>query len=673
MIPLRVGDFLAADPQALVAHLAREDMQQFRGSERTQIRAWEQSITILASSLADWPEANDFQVILEYPMLRLGKRIDCVLVTPNGIIVIEFKTDAANFTAADRQQAEDYALDLQDFHSACRKHPILPILVATHGRPKPAVWPLLLPGVAGTVLEASAATLGDVLRGALQRFPATASLNVAAWSTAAYRPVPGIVEAARTLYLRHDVADIVATRADVQNLTVTTDAILAAIKAAEQDKHHAIIFVTGIPSAGKTLCGLNAVFGIDRHAGATFLTGNPTLVLVLREALARDAAKDVRAAIHDKKRQLKSPIQALPHVRDYYVKEAGELPAEHVVVIDEAQRCWSADYARQATRTRQTPLTDSEPGHILDIMARHRDWAAILCLVGGGQEIHTGEGGLAEWASALRRRPMWRVHAAPGLADVADPRQRLASLPHIRESSSLHLHVPVRNLRHSAAAAWVDAMLRSDAATARQIAAQSGTLPFRLTRDLCAMRQQLRTAARGLRRAGLVASAGAKRLRADGLGVELPHMDAAAVGHWFLDYWPDVRASNALEVVATQFACQGLELDHVGLCWAGDLIRRSGWVVRNFAGKRWTIPTGEEAIANRLNTYRVLLTRARYETVIWVPQGDPADRTRDPAEFDAIADYLALCGVPRLDPVPPSPAPIAELAASDPATPPRLL
>jgi len=162
------------------------------------------------------------------------------------------------------------------------------------------------------------------------------------------------------------------------------------------------------------------------------------------------------------------------------------------------------------------------------------------------------------------------------------------------------------------------------------------------------MRAWLRAASRGQRRAGLLASAGGKRLRAEGLGAELPHMDAKAVAHWFLDRFPaDVRASDALEVVATEFSCQGLELDFSGLCWDGDLIRepgRSAWRVRSFRGTAWQRTANAEAVANQINTYRVLLTRARYDTVIFVPMGDPADRTRDPGVYDDIACFLKACG-----------------------------
>jgi hypothetical protein len=272
-------------------------------------------------------------------------------------------------------------------------------------------------------------------------------------------------------------------------------------------------------------------------------------------------------------------------------------------------------------------------------------FAAIICLVGGGQEIHDGEGGLAEWGLALRARPTWRVMAPPDVA-AGDGRRMLGAVPSLRRDALLHLDVPVRQVRSAAAASWVDAVLAGDGPGAAAIAANAGGVPFWIVRDLDVLRDALWGVARGSRRAGLLASSGARRLRAEGLGAELPHMDEAAVAHWFLDRFPaDVRASDALEQVATEFSCQGLELDFVGLCWDADLARSGGqWVARRFSGTRWQVMRGGEAVANQMNTYRVLLTRARYDTVIFVPRGDARDPTRPPSAYDAIAEFLLSCG-----------------------------
>lgn len=643
MIEFEVGAFLAGDDAALVDRLAADAIRHFRSNEAAQLRAWEVSLRCLRAALAGWAEAAGWRVVLEFPMRRLGRRIDAVLVSPRAILVLEFKADATTLTPADRRQVEDYALDLQDFHAGSRNRVIVPILVATAATPGATTWPLAIGGVTA-VLDASAASLPGLLRALWERLP-DGGIDPAAWSGAPYRPVPGIVDAARTLYARNSVAEIADAGAEARNLRETTQTILDACRTARAQGRHVAIFVTGTPGAGKTLCGLNAVFGAGREAHATFLTGNPTLVHVLREALVRDAigaGQEARGA----RQRMEQAIQALPHFRDHHLEKPAEVPADRIAVVDEAQRCWSREQAIRASRDRKVALSDSEPGHLLDIMARHADWAAMVCLIGNGQEIHTGEGGLAEWGAALAARPHWQVLAAPQALADPEPRQRLPALPGLRTEVSLHLDIAMRSIRNPAAPAWVDAVLRGDVPAARAIAA-GGALPFLLVRDLAQLRAALRAEARGERRAGLIGSSGARRLRAEGLGVEVPHMDANAVARWFLDRWPeDVRASDALETMATEFACQGLELDVAGLCWGGDLVRLgAAWQVRDFRGTDWQVARDADRRANRLNTYRVLLTRARWRTVVWVPRGSVGDRTRSPAEMDAIAAFLRQCGI----------------------------
>jgi hypothetical protein len=630
---------LAAPPEAIVQRLAVRLVETHHLNHAAQLIAWREQIPLLQAVARGLP--GDWRVLLEYPLLRLGKRIDAVLLSDRAILVLEFKT--ADQTRLAREQVEDYALDLLDFHAESRAHPVVPILVVMQGLPHPTNWPLLWHAVT-PVLDATARNLPALVHEIIERIATPERpLDTSAWDAAPYRPVPTIVEAATMLYRRHGVAEIAEARADVGNLTRTSDAIAAAIAQARAAQQHLVLFVTGIPGAGKTLCGLNIVFAAD--SGAAFLTGNLPLVFVMREALARDA-RDHNRSMRMARQQTESAIQPLiGFLRDN--RERTDLPHEQVIVFDEAQRAWDAKFG-----ARKFGHAQSEAAMFLDIMRRHPDWAVIVALVGTGQEINTGEAGLAAWGEALLQRPDWQIHAPEGVLASPDPRQHLfATAPKAMTiDPRLHLDVPVRSIRSAAAAPWVDAVLRGDAVTAAAIDAAAGGVPFLLTRSLRAMRAALRLLARGQRRAGLVCSAGAKRLRADGVWPNFPHLDADAMAHWFLDRWPDVRASDALELPATQFACQGLELDHVGLCWGNDLIRQGGqparapWQARAFVGTSWQVMRREAAIAYQVNTYRVLLTRARYETVIWVPQGDATDRTRDPASFDAIARFLAACG-----------------------------
>lgn len=561
---------------------------------------------------------------------RLNRRIDQVVLLPSAIAACTIR-QGRRHAARDRTVAEDAALDLYDFHAGSQAYPVVPVLVTMDAARSSPVRPLMLPGVT-PVVETNAAGLDATLR-ELAASPGP-PLDPQAWQAAAYRPIPSLIEAARMLYARHGVAEIASAHAEAANLRDTRRAIAAAVARAAADRRPTIVFVTGIPGAGKTLCGLDTAFA----GQAAFLTGNPSLVHVLREALARDAGTSLRAT----RQRMESVIQALPAFRDCYA--ASGIPAERVVVIDEAQRCWSAAHTIAKTAQRRAPLHDSEPAVLLDIMARRTDGPVIVCLIGQGQEIHDGEGGIAEWHAALADRPAWHV---------LGPEQ----------DGAFQLRIPVRSLRCAATPAWVDAVLRGDAAGARALARD---LPFTLVRDLPDLRALLRAACRGSRRAGLLCSSGARRLRAEGLGATLPHDDPGAVARWFLDPAPDIRGSNALEVAATEFFAQGLELDAAGLCWDLDLVRNAGsWQARAFRGSAWTHPRSPAKQRQKLNAYRVLLTRARYETVIWVPRGDPADATRAPADYDRVADFLRECGVEAQDMAPPdrgspSPAPLGD-------------
>jgi len=633
--------FLATDPSLIANQLAAEQARRSLNGTSTGLSSWFSTITTMKRALIT-PEAADWTVLFEYELARVGRRADVLVVTDRAVFVLEFKTGLDGSAIAAAKQADDYAQDLHDFHAGCRKVALLPVAVTATAIIASSTLPLT--GAVHPVQFTTPDSLANFLRCAHNAIPPlSAPVDAQWWADQPYRPVPGIVEAARMAFARQAAPGINTTLADRGDLRSTTAAIVELVMRTEASQERRIIFVTGIPGAGKTRCGLGVAFESALQDRAVFLTGNPSLVHVFREALVRDAvAQGTQRKAAEQ--AMEQRIQALPLFRDTYAATA-HAPAEHVIIVDEAQRSWSAAHAIRKTKDRPVPLWDSEAGHILDAMARVPGWSVIVCLVGGGQEIHDGEGGLAEWSTALIQRPQWQVAASPAALAAPDTRQCLAqNLSHIADER-LHLAASIRSLRSIILPEWVNAVLRSDAVQASTLALQH-TVPVFITRDLVALRQALRHRPRGLRRAGLLVSSGAARMRAEGLGVELPHMDKSAVGRWFLDHWPeDVRASNALEVAANEFSSQGLELDYAGLAWGGDLVREgTSWRVRRFRGTDWEDRHQAEAISNQINTYRVLLTRARYETLIWVPRGDPADRTRNPAEFDAIAEYLTACG-----------------------------
>ena len=602
---------------------------------------WRAAVAPLQAALPRLPSVAGWFVALGVRLLRLRTRIDAVVVTDRAVLAIQVRAGAGAFHAADRLAAEDAALDLADFHAGCRGVPVIPVLLVPNGARARAQFPLPLAGAA-PVVEATRLSLPLLLQEVAAGFPPLA-LRPAEWVGAAYQPVAGLMEAACLLYARHDVSALLLAGAGPAGLARTAACVDRALHAAQEGGRRLVVFVTGDPGAGKTLCGLNLAF--TPGLSAAFLTGNPTLVHVLREALVRDGAArgtERRAAM----RRMTAVIQALPAFRDHYLSVPGP-PPERLIVIDEAQRCWSAAHAVSKTQNRPVKLQQSEPGHLLDIIGRRPGWCVLVCLVGGGQEIHDGEGGLAAWGEALAARPEWQALAPQQTLGAADERQRLTEWEGLSLSADLHLSRPIRAVRSPGVAAWVAAVLEDAPERAAEIARSESGIPFRLTRSLDAMRAGLRQ--RGTRSSGLVASSTARRLRAEGLGAVLPHQDDDAVARWFLDRWPDIRSGDALEVVASEFGVQGLELDRAGLCWDADLVRdERGWVARRFRGSAWTA-AGPEAKANRLNAYRVLLTRARHGTIIWVPRGCSRDRTREPVLYDGVAAYLASCGVQSLD------------------------
>lgn len=647
------AELLSRDPDEVEGRLAKAQQDRGFAGSADQGGAWTAQIAALRDAIAAAGGA-DWTVAMEYELLRLEKRVDAVILTDRAILVLEFKT--AKPSAAATREAEDYALDLRDFHAGSRRHAIVPALVSgsVSGFVPPAqAW--LLHTVPTEPLITGADGLGALIQWVQATLPPSSEpLDGMAWLAAPYRPVPTIIEAATMLYARAGVRDIASARADAASLNRTSNAILRHVEAARRDNARVAIFVTGIPGAGKTLCGLNAVFGPAGAGQAAFLTGNAPLVKVLREALARDAvSRGMRRDLAEDRTHA-----ALQNVHRFLEDNLGpeKAPPEHLIVFDEAQRAWDEAKARTGTQNKRSKLTMSEPAHALDIMSRPPAWSALVALIGNGQEINTGEAGLAEWGRVLEQRGGWRAVAAPGTQGGPPRPQRLAEGPRpwLTLDDDLHLDASMRAVQEPRAAAWVDALLRGEAEEAAAIAADC-TLPFFLTRNLDAMRAALRHLARGQRRAGLVRAAGARRLRAEGLSAEVT---ADEVPNWFLNDWPDVRSSAALEAAATEYACQGLELDVVGMAWGGDFIRNGkGWLPRRFSGAAWQTVGQEETRAFIQNKYRVLLTRARYETVIWVPPGcartdEWHDPTRPATEMNAIADFLRACGARDLPALP---------------------
>ena len=659
-----MGSFLNSDPASIVGNLSASLIKRFSGDHAQQLRSWTVQLTVLRgalqrSSISEEAVAR-WALLLEYPLLRLQRRLDVVLLCGQRVVVVEFKVGASTYSAADARQAEDYALDLRDFHEASHKLNIIPVLCATEA---PAA-PFLLdkaPDVA-PLCRCNRATLSSFLV-ELASTDNGPQINAEHWDASPYRPVPTIIEAAELLYAGHQVADIAHASSNPENLTVTTDRLIEIVADAQQERKHVVVFVTGVPGSGKTLVGLNAIhdprFRAEERPAGAFLSGNTPLVKVLREALARDMSGRTAKTLADARREVRAEIQGLmTYLEEYLVAHPEQAPADKVIVFDEAQRAWDAEYGAQ-----KFSRPKSEPALFLEIMERHTDWAVIIALVGGGQEINRGERGLAEWGTALNERrvalngPRWHVIAAPDIATGGDATawQSLfpggASPDWLVRDERLHLSTSVRSYRCLATNQWVNTLLEGRVSDARQITQRTDDFPIYLTRSLEKARRWLMENARGNRRCGLVASSGARRLRADGLGVILSANELSDVANWYLLPRGDIRSSYALEVAANEYTCQGLELDYVGVCWDGDLLwdeAATAWKPYRLIGSRWQIVNDADAKRWAINKYRVLLTRARIGSVIWVPEGSTDDPTRNLGVRDRIAEVLSAAGARQL-------------------------
>jgi hypothetical protein len=630
-----------------------------------QVEVWDKELVLLEglcrALAAEAPSSRGWALLLEYPIPRRKKYPDAIILAEELIFVLEFKFGMTAFDAVSKWQVEDYALDLRDFHLQSRNRSIIPILIATDV-PSEKVPGFVLKSEGASVWPVNCLTpreLAGFLASAywLAHVPDRVPIDPPAWDNSPYRPSLSIIEAAKELFAGHSVREI--NHAYAGNLSRTTTALIEAIHTARSTGKRIICFVTGVPGAGKTLTGLSAIHSpelqTEKTALGVFLSGNGPLVAIVREALIRDAVAQQGRTKRESERKVHTFIQNVhDFIGEYGFSQTSSPPPEHVVVFDEAQRAWSAAQVKKKRDTNQ-----SEPQMMLGIMERCPAWCVIIALVGGGQEIHTGEAGLEEWGRSLSQtNKEWQVLASrealfggPSLAthrlfDEAVP-QRCC----VHETPSLHLDVSVRSLRAQRIAEWVNCVLRGDAKTARQLLSDCGGFPIVLTRDLEQARQWLRDRSRLERRCGLVVSSGSIRHRAYGIEVSSGFRHGYAFEEWFLGGADDIRSSYQLEVAATEFECQGLELDWVAVCWGDDLCYNppvSSWRYRQFRGNRWHAVHKDESQRYLLNKYRVLLTRARQGMVLWVPPGDRLDRTRDPNPLDATAAFLQAAGIPPL-------------------------
>ena len=698
-------DFLNTDDNTIFGVLC----DRYHGEALTTTReAWKSEISIMKDILVRFAN-KDGQIIFEYDIPRLGKRVDVVLLFEGIVFCVEFKVGESRILESDIDQVLDYALDLKNFHKFSEDRIIAPILVATNYRNTSTIIQMsVYDDRVVNPLVSGKAGVSHLISEVLRCFPNETSVNPN-WIISPYAPTPTIIEAAKTLYENHSVENITRHEADKVSTDKTIEYILDVIQRSKLNQEKSICFVTGVPGAGKTLVGLDVAIKQTyqgqnepvKNEGAVYLSGNGPLVAVLTEALAQDnhkkcKAKGEKKKMTDSRREVAKSIQMIHRYRDNMLakiknpvengvleidptkavkmESAGFGEVEHVAIFDEAQRSWThkrlADYLKRGgtygnkLKVPNFPL--SEAAFLIWSLDQREDWATIICLVGGGQEINTGEAGISEWIKALNEQfPHWNVYISPKLTEPEYAEGKVNELLknncNVTYSESLHLGVSLRSYRAEKLSAFVHALLSFGENASALYNEIKDKYPIVLTRDMAKARKWLHDKVRGTERTGVLVTKESARFKPLAIHI-LPSGDENAV-HWFLDDKSDVRSSNYLEDAATEIQVQGLELDYTCLLWDADMRYENGeWRFYRFNGQtKWVEQTGgteskQELMKYMLNAYRVLLTRARAGMVICVPEGNPnknvsgfwEDSTRLPEYYDGTYQYLKSLGIEEI-------------------------
>lgn len=694
--------FIEADPY----YVLRCIHDAFHGQALTTTdEAWFGEIQLLQNVLLPWKN-EEAEIIFEYNIPRLGKRIDVVLLLRGMIFCLEFKVGQKDALQSDVEQVMDYALDLKNFHRFSHNRIIVPILIPTKHKTSSSLFaPSVYDDSIYNPLLTGEEGLQNIIDSVLRHENATLHGSIENWIISPYTPTPTIIEAARSLYENHSVEDITRHEADKVTTDATIAFILDVISHSKKNSKKSICFVTGVPGAGKTLVGLDVAVkqsyqedgSFNEDDGAVYLSGNGPLVAVLTEALARDNHKKAKAKgekkkLSDSQREVKKFIQIIHQYRDNMLakiknpvvdgkleidpekavklQQSGYGEVEHVAIFDEAQRAWThkriANYLKRGgtygNKLKVPNFPMSEAAFLIWSLDQREDWATIVCLIGGGQEINTGEAGISEWIAALNNLfPHWDVYISDKLTEPeyaeGKVNELLANNPNVEFSDKLHLGVSLRSFRAERLSDFVHSLLsfKEDAASLYQEVI-SHAYPVVLTRDMDKARQWLRLQARGTQQTGILISKVSARFKPLAVHV-LPQSEDNAV-HWFLEDKTDVRSSNYLEEAATEIQVQGLEVDFACVLWDADMRFDNGkWTFWKFNGKtQWTPEKNPETQKYMLNAYRVLLTRARQGMVICVPEGNgnitpegfPEDSTRLPSFYDCTYRYFKSIGMKEI-------------------------
>ena len=643
-----INSFIYDEPNSILGKLISNSFE----TNELQSKAWMNQIKQLQEKLKTHGISGD--IIFEYDIVRLGKRIDVVLLMRNMVFSLEFKNGKTFFEAKDAQQAEDYAIDIKNFHKESENLYVCPILIATDAQPYEKPQSIdSYPDKQIKLQRENIHTFVDKIENVVDRYGEENKIDFYKWFNSPYYPTPTIIAAAIEAYTTHDLSEIAQSEAGQSNINECEKQIEKIIKYSKDNHKKSICFVTGVPGAGKTLVGLDVVSkNLEKGEDlSVYLSGNGPLVQVLRAALLKSAKEQKKY----KKLETEAAINALiqgsyEFKRDNYLSDRPT--PEKILIFDEAQRVWNKE--KMIAKHKDDGFSVSEPYFLYSVMSRQPDWAVMICLVGLGQDIYQGEVGINEWfKTGIDDFKDWELFYSKEIFNQVEDKSvnelMIKECNRCHQIVGLHLNTSIRSFRADKQSRFVDCLLDNNPEEAKKIYDLiKNKYPVFITRDYSLAKKWARGQVRGSQRCGVLASSGAQRLKPEGIFVPLD----IDVENWFLAPSDDLRSSNMMEVVASEFKVQGLEIDWSVVCWDADLRRMNGkWDYYKFRGTKWAHRNSEEECRYLLNSYRVLLTRARQGMVIFVPNGvDPEeDVSRTHYYYDYIYQYLKECGIKELD------------------------
>lgn len=643
--------------------------EEWRASIDLLQRTLDQRIPVLREALLSEYGQLVKHVILEFDFRRRGLRMDCLLLGAGVLFVIEFKR--SKIQASDRDQVMTYAVNLLEFHSITRELAqgikgmiVVPVIALTSGKASSdVIWPGLgqynWEAAAARPLECDAHGLGEAIKLGFENRRSDVEIPIFEWLKSPFSPSSSILDATLSLYGNHDVSAIQAHAAPKEEIDKSTCEIREIIDQVLSQKEYHVIFLSGAPGAGKTLVGLDLVMRGSRSNESVFVTGNAPLVEVLSKALQKSYVSQGRnAELWAQTGYRRASAAIVSSAAGFKIVKAhsflGKRTEGHrqadgrVLVFDEAQRTY--EKGRIVLREK---LPDHEADLILDTQKASypEEGAVIVALVGHNQAINSGELGITAWLEAINRKE-WTFSIADEtleLAEIGDA-SRWINHPARRRLNNGHLRQSMRFYRNSKVEEWVSLVLSGHTEEAAGLSKEldQNDSAILITRNLVEARLWTRRHTVGNQRSGIIASSQARRLAAEGVFVDYK----PDIANWMLSPSSDVRSSNALETAQNQFQVQGMELDHCIVCWDADLRRESNrWVAYKLNGSKWN-KDNQTAVA--LNSYRVLLTRARKGMVVFVPRGDLSgmDETRKTSFYDGVWNFLLKCGAKELPDLP---------------------